>query len=158
MPSLDKVLLYQNENVVARFADDHGVTEQEAQEIFLEAKRWLWLCAKLQRAAQTGEGESFKLPLFNEAYAIDLMWHIFLLHTEDYAEFCQTHFGFFIHHHPKTRAERLAWQQKIADDPVAARIEREQNLRRVYDYLYDELGEEVLVRWCEEFPSRFQFD
>ena len=35
--------------------------------------------------------------------------------------------------------------------------EKEENLRRAYNYIYDELGPEILTKWCEEFPARFQF-
>ncbi len=53
--------------------------------------------------------------------AIDTAWHAFLLHTADYADYCNARFGQFIHHQPsrtgennrekyviaRTRAERL---------------------------------------------------
>jgi hypothetical protein len=31
---------------------------------------------------------------------VDLAWHEFILFTKYYADFCQKHFGGFIHHHP----------------------------------------------------------
>lgn len=148
---LDRVLAYENEDVVHRFAEDHSLPFADAQEIFLETKRWLWLCAKQNKATQ-----SFDLPLFNEAFAIDMMWHTFLLFTEDYADFCQSHFGFFLHHRPKSRQKRLEWQAKIASDPNQAWAERRESLEQVYGYLYDELGPEILLKWCEEFPARFK--
>lgn len=154
-PSLERVLRYQNEDVVSRFAEDHELSLPEAEEIFTETKRWLWLCAKRKRAVDNGEALALRIPLFNEAYAIDQMWHTFLLFSEDYAAFCADHFGFFVHHHPKRRAERLAWQARIAHDPAGATKERRESLRAIYEHLFDELGEEVLLRWCEEFPARF---
>ncbi len=155
--TLDDVLNYQNEDVVARFAEDHGFPEADSQEIFHEMKRWLWLCAKRKAVVESGEGEFFAVPLFNEARAIDMMWHTFLLYTEDYARFCDHYFGFFLHHQPRSRAERKAWQEKIVADPATTRAERRQSLQQVYGYLYDELGPEILQKWCEEFPRRFQF-
>lgn len=157
MASLATVLEYANENVVSRFSEDHKVSIADATEIFTETKRWLWLCAKRQIAENSGTASPMRVPLFNEAYAIDLMWHTFLLHTEDYAKFCDKHFGFFIHHHPKPLSEKLEWRARIECDPEGARRERIENLSEVYDYLYDELGPETLVKWCEEFPARFQF-
>ena len=151
--NLVHVLAYENEDVVHRFAEDFSLSFADSQEIFLETKRWLWLCAKRKKALVSGADP---LPLFNEAYAIDMMWHTFLLFTEDYADFCQTYFGFFLHHSPKPRKERLKWQAKIAADPNQAWAERRESLERVYSYLYDELGPDILVKWCEEFPSRFK--
>jgi hypothetical protein len=151
------VLAYENLDVVSRFAEDFGLSFPESEEIFTECKRWLWLCAKRKLDLEQGIGESFVVPLFNEAFAIDLMWHTFLLFTEDYANFCHEHFGFFVHHYPRPRAERLAWQEKIRTDPEGARLERSASLEKVYSYLYDELGPDILVKWCEEFPARFPF-
>ncbi len=156
-PDLEKVLSYRNADVVGRFAEDFKVSEADAEEIFLETKRWLWLCAKRRTELANGQGEDFQVPLFNEAKAIDLMWHTFLLYTEDYAAFCDRNFGFFIHHQPRKRAEREAWRERIASNLDSAWDERREGLRKVYGYLYDELGAETLIKWCEEFPARFQF-
>ncbi len=156
MPSLQDVLSYKNDDVVLRFAEDFKLSEEDASEIFLETKRWLWICAKRKVLLENGQGEFFQVPLFNEANAIDLMWHTFLLYTQDYQNFCQRYFGFFIHHQPRGHLERKAWQEKIHSDPEGAWNERRQDLRKVYEYLYDELGPEILVKWCEEFPARFK--
>ena len=157
MQPLEAVLSYENENVVHRFAEEHALSVSDANEIFRETKRWLWLCASRKLAVDRGEAEFIRIPLFNEAFAIDLMWHTFLLYTQDYADFCERHFGFFVHHHPRDRKERLAWQERIKNDPEGAQREREADLRKVYSHLYDELGPEVLKLWCEEFPARFRF-
>ena len=46
--------------------------------------------------------------------SIDLVWHQHILFTKEYSEFCQHHFGFFLHHSPtvpgysnKTRKENI---------------------------------------------------
>jgi hypothetical protein len=154
---LEAVLAYKNSDVVSRFAEDFHISTRDAEDIFLELKRWLWLCAKRKTDLDAGKGEAFQVPLFNEANAIDMMWHTFLLFTEDYSAFCDHYFGFFIHHNPRPMAERKEWQLKIKADPVGATIERKASLEKVYGYLYDELGPDILVRWCEEFPARFPF-
>lgn len=150
------MLAYENPDVVSRFTEDHGLSESDAREIFYELKRWLWLCAKRKIDLEQGRGEPFQIPLFNEANAIDKMWHTFLLFTEPYANFCEQYFGFFIHHNPRPMAERKAWQRKIQADRAGAEKERRESLQKVYEYLYDELGPEILVKWCEEFPRRFK--
>ena len=155
-PSIESVLAYQNDDVVHRFAEGHSVSVSDAQEIFTETKRWLWICAKRKVMVDNGEIDFMPFPLFNEANAIDLMWHTFLLYTQDYADFCNQYFGFFIHHQPRSRAERLEWQKTIQENPDYAREVRKETLRKSYEYLYDEIGPEILVKWCEEFPARFQ--
>ena len=154
---LERVLAYENDEVISRFSEDYSVSVSDAREIFLETKRWLWLCAKRNQDIKEGKAKPLAIPLFNEAYAIDLMWHTFILHTENYADFCQTYFGTFVHHHPRPSADRKAWQEKIGADPKAAQKERVDSLRKVYGYLFDELGPQILVKWCEEFPARFKF-
>lgn len=152
---LTSVLAFRHDDVVHRFAGEFQVSVVDAEEIFTETKRWLWICARRKVAVETGEATFVTFPLFNEARIIDLMWHTFLLYTEDYADFCDHYFGFFIHHKPKPRAERLAWRERIQNDPDGARRERESSLRIVYESLYEELGEEILIKWCEDFPRRF---
>jgi hypothetical protein len=154
---LNSVLTYQNDDVVNRFSEDYNVSFSEAQEIFLETKRWLWLCAKQAQDIKSGKTEAFRIPLFNEANAIDLMWHTFLIYTHDYAEFCQKYFGFFIHHFPTTKKERDDWKAFVETNPDKAWEKRKESLEKVYGYLYDELGPEILLKWCEDFPQKYQF-
>lgn len=158
MLSLERVLSYRNDDVVARFSADHNISESDASEIFVELMRWLWFCAKRTQDVNSGKSEFFRIPLFNEAYAIDLMWHTFLLFTQDYANFCDEYFGFFIHHYPRPESERVAWQQRIKDDPEKAKAERTESLRKVYECICDKLGTDILIKWCEEFPVRFNFN
>ena len=155
--SLETVLTYQNEDVVDRFVETYKVSPDEAEEIFIEMKRWLWLCAKRKSEVQTDNSGMLQVPLFNEALAVDLMWHTFLLYTEEYAHFCDHYFGFFIHHKPRSVQDKRQWRERMKIDPVKAQQEKEENLRRAYNYIYDELGPEILTKWCEEFPARFQF-
>ena len=143
---LEEVLRYQNDEVVYRFSVDHDVALADAEEIFLETKRWLWLCAAEPTA---------KIPLLSEARAIDEMWHTFLLFTDDYARFCETHFGFFVHHFPRTRAEKESWEKEVAEDGDAALVKRRAHLRTAYEIICDRLGTATLKKWCEEFPARF---
>ena len=129
---------------------DLNVTLDEATELFLETKRWLWLCAY-----QAETGSSISVPLFSEMNAIDRCWHLFLLFTRDYAAFCERYFGFFIHHEPQTSQVRRQTQALLEADPVAFRASKEAELTLAYGIIYDVLGRDVLLRWTEEFPERF---
>ena len=149
---LEEILAYRNDDVVARFARDYEVSLEDALEIFTEMKRWLFITARRRES----NSEMAAVPLFNEAYAIDMMWHTFILFTQDYAGFCDKYFGTFIHHQPKTLKDTHEWQERIKADPEGARRDRENSLRQVYEYLYDEIGPEILTKWCEDFPNRFK--
>lgn len=150
---LDVVLAYENDEVVQRFASDFKVSRQDADEVFLETKRWLWLCADEMSRAKDGLGE--RIPLLSEARAIDLMWHTFVIFTRDYARFCEKYFGFFVHHQPRTQVEKDAWAKRIEADREGALRERRALMRRGYELVCDRLGQGVLKKWCEDFPARF---
>lgn len=154
--SLDEALAYENDEVVHRFASDYRVSIADAREIFVETKRWLWLCAS--HVAEANDGVGDKVPLLGEARVIDLMWHTFLLFTKDYAAYCRDHFGFFVHHQPRLRAEKEAWERKVAEDREAALAERRQTLRKGYEDVCKRLGQATLRKWCEEFPARFALE
>ena len=155
MKSLDEVLNYTNEELVYRFSSDFGVDPKDAEDIFTETKRWLWLCGRQIELFQTQKKAPLMIPLLSEVNAVDLMWHTFLLFSRDYAEFCEKYFGFFIHHAPQTRADQQAWSAQVSADPNKARAIRRESLREVYEFIHDELGADVLMRWCEEYPVRF---
>ena len=82
--------------------------------------------------------------MYPEILRIDDMWHIFILHTRDYAEFCHRYFGRFIHHEP------------LPPDPPRERDESEVNteLETFLSLLYDELGEATVRRWFRRAPVR----
>lgn len=138
---LKEALSYQNDEVVARFCADHGYSKEQGNEIFLETKRWLWLCALHSAEGHPG----YELTMSEEMMVIDEMWHTFLLFTYDYADFCTRYLGRFVHHQPTpTSVKQTMTPEK-----------RLQILKGNYEYIYDHLGPDVLKRWCEEFPERF---
>ena len=53
--------------------------------------------------------------------AVDAGWHAFILHTADYAEFCQQVAGRFIHHRPSGPGEATPGQQAIGVTIAAMR-------------------------------------
>lgn len=55
--------------------------------------------------------------------AIDAIWHEFILHTHEYADFCTTNFGRFIHHRPsRTWSPRLREGYLQTIDALSARF------------------------------------
>jgi hypothetical protein len=131
---LDDVLAYRHEGVIRRYLKEHGGTQRQTEEVFRETLKWLYLCHK---ASEDG----FACAITPELEKIDEMWHTFLLFTLDYADFCQRHFGTFIHHLP-TEAE----DEAVGEDEEAART----RLTVQYGLVYDLLGEQTLTAWYDD--------
>lgn len=86
--SLDSILEYQNNAVVQRISEKLELDDEKARELFADCLRFLWLTEMEDKPIAPS-------PKIDEA------WHIFLLFTLDYQEFCQECFGRFKHHRPR---------------------------------------------------------
>ena len=134
--ALETVLAYRHDGVVARYRRDHGGTEADAQEVFEGLLAFLYLSA---RSIELQDSEVV-VGMYPEILKLDWMWHSFILHTRDYADFCQRHFGFFLHHEPAAPAS----------DGQASRRGDDAELRKFLSFAYDELGEDTVRRWFVE--------
>ncbi len=94
--SLDQVLAYRHPGVLRRYCREHDASPREAEDIFREMLKMLYVCYW----AATDEAEDFGFAVSTEIEKLDWMWHTFLMYTRDYADFCERHFGFFLHHFP----------------------------------------------------------
>jgi hypothetical protein len=135
--SLDDVLAYRHSGVIRRYRKEHNSSEQEAEEVFRETIKWLYLC---HRAAADGP-DGFDCSISGELEKIDWMWHTFLLLTRDYADFCDRFFGTFIHHVPNDDEDEVAEEKEEA---------LRQRLNRQFGLVFDLLGEETLTVWYDE--------
>lgn len=132
--ALQDVLSYRHAGVVSRYLKDHGGSPVEAEEIFVNLLAWLYLGA---RAAEV-RNPAVVVSMYPELLKIDEMWHSFVLYTRDYAEFCQEHFGSFIHHEPADHGRSVAAHGSGA------------GLAEFLSFAYDELGEQTVYRWFVE--------
>jgi len=80
------VLNYKNPRIAQRLVGEAGLNQREAEDLFKDTLRFLSLF---------GNGFDLSPPA-----RVDLGWHHFILHTQDYAKFCADCFGRFIHHEP----------------------------------------------------------
>lgn len=152
LPNLKDVEAYQNEVVVLRFCDHFNLQVAEADDIFTETKKWLWLCAtaRVERKYAV-DGVPDKLAIDSSLLIIDEMWHNFLCFTKEYMSFCSRFFGFFVHHYPTPRVFNDELRSAMAVDP-----EIQVNRRRVqYSYIYDKLGHQTFVKWYEEYAEEY---
>lgn len=130
---LADVLAYHHPGVIRRYAKEQQVSREEAEEVFRETLKWLYLCA-------AGIREDFGCAMTPDIAKLDEMWHTFLMFTQDYAEFCDRYFGFFVHHHPTDDEE---------DAPLDKAFMEEQLVRQ-FTLVCDVLGEATLQAWHED--------
>lgn len=147
--TLKAVLAYENKEIVWSFMDKYAVSFREAQSIFRETKKYLWLIALARH-------RGLPTPFINDALlVIDEMWHTFLLFTAEYRRYCENHYGFYIDHLPTTRADLKSIYREFRKDPAGMNELFAQELREQLSFIYDELGHRTVVTWYTEYPNRY---
>lgn len=137
--ALEEVLAYRNPSVLRRFRREHPEAADSAERLFDDLLRFFWISrrhAADRLAAPADPALDFVLIMDEEMRMIDQMWHVFLLYTQDYADFCARYFGEFLHHLPDV----VPALEGAAFDPA-------ENLTRFLSYLYDRLGADTVERW-----------
>lgn len=78
--------------LAATLARENLLSTALADRITVQTLAFLYACAK-----NSGKGLA-------PSRTVDLGWHVFILHTREYAEFCNRVAGRFIHHVPESGA------------------------------------------------------
>lgn len=139
LASLNDVLSYQHPAVVRRFQKDHPAHAEQAEKIFTDLLRFFWSSKKhyLERQQNPNdESLNFVFIMDDEMRMIDQMWHVFLLYTKDYMDFCHKYFDEYMHHLPD-----------VVPTFEKGSFDFETNLVKFLEYVYDQLGEDVVKRW-----------
>lgn len=140
MPAdLDIILAYKHPAVVRRFQKDFPEKANMAEELFSDLLRFFFASKKhsIERERlPCKDSLDFIFIMDEEMREIDQIWHIFLLYTQDYMDFCDKYFGEYLHHQPD-----------IVPTFRKGSFNFEKNLKKFLNYVYDELGEEVVQRW-----------
>lgn len=137
--SLEDMRKYRHPQVIKRFVRDYPELAESAETIFEDLMIFFWASKNHEEERRMNPQRAdldFIYIMDEEMKGIDLMWHIFLLYTKDYAEFCEQYFGQFLHHLPD-----------IVDPDESDTQKFNLNLERFLNYSYDLLGEEVIRRW-----------
>lgn len=147
LDEFDHLECEREDNIIEGFMERYDVSKEEAQEIFKETKKWLWL------AAQSDEDHSMFIdrPLL----IIDEMWHTFILHTKQYYSFCIKHFKKLVHHLPTPPSEKKMHEQASAQNPTTLVREHEEKLKKQYSLIYDKLGPETLLKWYDTIAQKY---
>lgn len=93
---IDAVMNYPIPHVLDRYKKDYGVSHEAAQLHEQELKRWFIISAEYNDE-----------PLDMMSPQVDDLWHTWLLFTKEYATFCHSMFGHFIHHCPIINEEPI---------------------------------------------------
>jgi hypothetical protein len=79
-------------SVRQRFTFQHGdLTAGDVRTVEAAAQQWFRLAAR-------HPGAKLSMP----SVVVDELWHELVLHTREYAEFCEAAFGQFLHHEPES--------------------------------------------------------
>ena len=145
---LDEVLSYQNDKIPKKFINHFKISFEESKDIFIELKKWLWLCAlnyedKLNNKPNTPHC----ITSIESTRIIDEMWHMFILFTKDYKEFCEQYFNCYIHHFPEVNL--------IDSKPIKI---SKNDVRKIIEYVYENLGEETAYKWYHVYQRKYNND
>ena len=150
---LDEILKYKNKFVIDRFQEFRPDAIEEADLIFDDLKRFLWLVATLSDRKEKGE----KVPDLSFAKSMlvmDDMWHAFILWTNFYTEFCDENFGRYLHH----PTEMPKYYQNTTVDGMEEEEAMSIFLTEMITCVIEEFGEETAERWFDYYakypPSR----
>ncbi len=145
---LDKLLRYQNNRLITAFTKKFAISEQESQLIFQDMLRFLYLT---HHSAQQKLG--VRVAIDRSLLVIDEMWHLFILHTRDYAQFCQQEFGYFVHHEPTSPQQHLEFATQMAALSPEQQVAALADLKRPLYYLvFNLFGEDIFTRWFNHYP------
>lgn len=139
LPDLSELLTYRHQQVIKSYLRTFQVGEEVAVALFNDMLQYLWISVKHQQEKQQQPHNpdlDFSFVMHQEMRPIDEMWHNFILYTKDYQDFCSHYFGQFIHHYPD-----------IAEHSVPLEQEFSIELEKYLNYLYENLGEETVLRW-----------
>lgn len=147
--SVEEAIAYQNDDILHRFTKVWDVNFEEAEDLFLEIKKWLWLCSQPKE-----QGLGISTPLL----ILDEMWHNFILFTAEYTEYCYSHFGRYIHHAPTSQSEIDAYKEQREIEPAVAMGKMMEEQQKQFELIYKKLGVETLFKWYVEYPERYNAD
>jgi hypothetical protein len=146
MGTLKAALDYANPDVIAKFRDKFSVSLEEALDIFSETKKWLWFAANSEV-----EGVS----IHRAIQIIDEMWHTFITFTVDYAQYCESRFGRYLHHIPLTQEALRSAQRRFEADAQSNKDDRAKRLHAEFSEIQRLLGDETLITWLVIFREKY---
>ena len=140
---LENMLQYSNDDIISRFRDMFDVDDDEAQDLFIEIRKFLFIC----------QLKGIFIP--DDLLILDEMWHNFILFTKEYHFFCDTYFGRYFHHLPASKKEKEDHKIKSEANPDATMSEYLERMEHLMSTTFDYLGEETVTKWFVEYPVKY---
>ncbi|WMN18770.1 hypothetical protein QL104_05015 [Pseudomonas piscis] len=147
-PNFGLLMQYKNEDVIHKFREEWKVSEDEAKDIFDETKKFLFL-------ASVTTQKCFNLDINEPLLIIDKMWHTFILFTEDYADFCNTHFGTMLHHQPFSKNHLKKLIKKLSEHGMTLSEAKSKHLYQQLGFIEETLGRQTIVKWYVEYSEKY---
>lgn len=136
---LNTLLQYRNQRVLDKFKRDYPALADKAEGLFVEMLKYLWLAQKQQQDFSENPNSdelNFLCAIYDDMIDVDNMWHTFILHTQDYHDFCDKYFGLYLHHIPDALQDIPKPWDEFARD-----------LSKYVAYVYDNLGDTTARLW-----------
>jgi hypothetical protein len=127
-------LSFENKAILQKFCVEQSITEQEAEDYFMELKKFLYLCANCNQTLAP-------------SVEIDKIWHTFILFTKEYRNYCTQFLGKFIDHVPEVDLEE--------QDAIKPKENYLLNTLELYKLTFGEINNavwkvEILKNECKE--------
>lgn len=103
-----------SEDLIRRVARVEGVSETTAKSWFVEMLKFLHLSA-----ASVEDPRSYA-----PSPMVDIAWHAFILYTADYAHYCESLCGRFLHHRPTVENVHMTEWESAGSESVYAATRR----------------------------------
>ncbi len=146
--SLSDCLEFAAPSVVKSFLNTFSVSEEEAEELFVQVKKWLWL-GRYHELEGGNNGLPFLL-IFESMEMVDEMWHEFFSHVDIYTEFCETYLGKKMIHLPCSIPSPLKVELDKLTDQDLTDLFKETVL-----YVTRLLGRETANLWYRIYLARY---
>ena len=100
---INRLMMYENHDVVNRLMVQQKCALEEAQEAWVAWKQFAATAYFMKGRKTTSR-------------YVDEIWHIFILHIRQYAEFCEKYWGgYFMHHEPSSDDLSPSYYEKTHD-------------------------------------------
>ncbi|MEM7036391.1 MAG: hypothetical protein AAF570_05365 [Bacteroidota bacterium] len=154
LPALEDVLAYELPALTYRFRKDWDVSVEEAEELFRETKKYLWLMSAHYHDRKAGHTPP-RFQFTSGTYMIDVFWHQFMLFTPQYHKFTHGFFGYFMGHMPLGEDIDNEIEAERAADPEAFQAQLEAELKAQSAYVIEKLGPETEEKWYRTFRTQY---
>ncbi len=104
----------------------------DADLLFLEFKKLLFILVNCDKVGLSD------FNIFQQMSLLDEFWHLFILMTKEYSEFCNKYFGFYLHHSPII---------KINNTSNINSNDYEQEIKKQINFVINVFGVETAEAW-----------